>query len=173
MTQNQLDEQIWELRVPMFRLAMSILHHSQNAEDAVSSAVLAAYQKLGTLRDDAALKPWLLKITARCCYDLLRRSRRETVQNEWEETVFVEPEEQTLREMLRQLPAQHEQVLTLYYYEGFSIKEIADVLHMNAAAVAMRLSRGRKQLRELLEMDEEDGDAQNTVGRNAASCCTK
>lgn len=69
----------WPYRAAMLRLAVSILHHPQNAEDAVSQAMLQALRRSHTLRDPSAIKPWLLKITARCAYDLLRREKRRAV----------------------------------------------------------------------------------------------
>lgn len=72
-----LDEQLWILRDSMLRVAISILHHRQNAEDAVSNAILQAYRKRDSLRNDDALKSWLLRITANCCYDLVRKDKRE------------------------------------------------------------------------------------------------
>jgi len=153
----ELDERIWELHVPLLRLALSILRHPQNAEDAVSAAVITAYQKLDTLRDDAALKPWLMRITARCCYDLLRRSKREVLYGEPLETgeaLFIEPLENTLFGRLRQLPAGQAQVLLLYYYEGFSTAEIAQILGIPRPAVSMRMTRGRNRLREMLQEEE-------------------
>ena len=48
----------------MYRLAYSILNNSTDAEDAVSEAVLHAYEKLRTLRDPDSFKNWILQITA-------------------------------------------------------------------------------------------------------------
>lgn len=72
-----LRDEIWLHRAAMLRLAGSILRHPQNAEDAVSRAMLLAVQKLGTLHDPSALKPWLMQITVRCAYDIQRREKRE------------------------------------------------------------------------------------------------
>ena len=164
MTRHQLDEKIWELHVALLRLALSILKHPQNAEDAVSSAVITAYQKLDTLRDDAALKAWLMRITARCCYDMLRKSRREVLYGEPVETgeaLFIEPLEETLYAKLRQLPEGQAQVLVLYYYEGYSTAEIAQILGLPRPAVSMRMTRGRTRLKAMLE--EEKADAGSDV----------
>ena len=158
MNRTQLNEAIWAQHVPMLRLAMSILRHTQNAEDAVSQAVVSAYQKAHTLRDDAAVKPWLLTITARCCYDLLRRARRECLMDEMPEAYspFLEPLGSTVFAKLSQLPSNQAQVLTLYYYENFSTEEIAQVLGIPRATVSMRMSRGRRKLKELLMEDERE-----------------
>ncbi len=159
MTQAELDAGIWALHVPMLRLALSILRHPQNAEDAVSTAVITAYRKLHTLRDDAALKPWLMRITARCCYDQLRRGKRETTLAEPLDNAsepFEEPLDGTLLDLLERLPQGQRQVLVLYYYENFSTAEIAHILGLPRTAVSMRMSRARTRLKELLK-EEEDG----------------
>ena len=158
MEKQQLDDAIWDLHTPMLRLALSICRHPQDAEDAVSAAVLAAYRKLHTLRSEAALKPWLLRITARCCYDLLRRKKRdEPIESEILETcLFEEIRENTLLELLKQLPPGQAHVLTLYYYEGFSAQEIGRILRLPRTTVSMRMSRGRHRLKEILKEQEDE-----------------
>jgi len=140
------------MRVSLLRVAGSIVHSSQDAEDAVSAAIVRAYQHADTLRDEKQMKPWMMKITVRCCYDQLRKSRREYPTDQ--EEVFDAPVFQpnvTLYETLLELPPTLRQVLTLYYYEGFSTAQIAAVLGIAGPTVLMRLSRGRKLLRTVLE----------------------
>jgi len=153
MTRERLYEQLWEHRVSMLRLAWSILRHDQNAEDAVSTAILQACSKADALRDENALKPWLMRITANCCYDLLRRAKRERIHLESMENsgLFISGYEGSLLEVVSCLPAETAQVLTLFYYENFSTAEIAHVLGWTGAAVRVRLLRGRRQLRRLIE----------------------
>ena len=156
MTKQQLDEEIWDLHAPMLRLALTICRHPQDAEDAVSAAVISAYRKIHTLRCEAALKPWIMRITARCCYDLLRRAQREAPvkAEQLEISLFEEKQEDTLLELLKQLPPAQAHVLALYYYEGFSAQEIGRILGLPRATVSMRMSRGRKRLKVLLEEQE-------------------
>lgn len=78
MSPDELGRRVWELRGPLMRLACAIVRRQQDAEDAVSEAVVRAFESLPALRCDEAVRPWLMKITARCCYDRLRRLRRET-----------------------------------------------------------------------------------------------
>ena len=152
MEQEKLGQAIWDMRVNMLRLAMSITGNSHDAEDAVSTAMLKACQRAGTLKKPEKLRPWLLTITARCCYDLLRKRRREYPVAEVQAPqppVLIGAE--TVYETLLELPPPLAQVLTLYYYEGFATKEIAEVLHVSRPTVSMRLIRGRKMLAELLK----------------------
>ncbi len=146
----------WPYRAAMLRLAVSILHHPQNAEDAVSQAMLQALRRSHTLRDPSAIKPWLLKITARCAYDLLRREKRRAALPEFEPSAapFCAPQDSLFAQLCCLSPP-FAQVLTLYYYENLSTAEIASVLAIPPATVRRRLSRARDQLKTLLQ--EEDG----------------
>lgn len=150
-----LHDAIWLNRLPMLRLAASILRHPQNAEDAVSAAMLHAIRRGSTLRDAESIKPWLLKITARCCFDLLKKEKRQQSIPAQENTfTLFESAEDTLYAQLKRLPSPLAQVLTLYYYENLSTQEIAQILFISPTTVRMRLSRGRKKLRAILEEDE-------------------
>lgn len=156
MDMQELSQAVYDLRVPMLRLAVSLLRHRQDAEDAVSDAVVRMLTQSGRLRDEHAVKAWALRITTNCCYDLMRRAKREKSHRPPEEDGFVLFEEPggSLFEQLRMLPPPLFQVLSLYYYEGYSTLEIARVLSIPSGTVRMRLSRGRKQLKALLEEEE-------------------
>ena len=59
----------------------------------------------------------------------------------------------TLADLIAQLPAGQREAITLYYYEGFSAQEVAQALGVPRPTACMRLSRGRKRLRWLLETE--------------------
>ena len=71
----------------------------------------------------------------------------------WTEDMVSEDGE-ILSYILR-MPKQHQEVLILYYYDEFSTKEIAKILDIPQGTVKSRLARGRKQLKDLLEMEGE------------------
>lgn len=160
MSNDQMGARIWEHRVSMLRLAVSIMGSSQDAEDAVSDAVVKALTGAEKLRNEAKLKPWLLSITAHRCYDLLRRRKRVDVTDDidrFDTPVFDPmPDDTVLRHILR-LPDALRQVLVLYYYEGYRANEIAGILGIPISTVLMRMSRGRQKLKQAYE--QEGGDA--------------
>lgn len=153
MTANELSQCIWHQRTAMLRLAMSMLRHPQNAEDAVSSAIVTAYQKAHTLREDASAPKWLMAITANACRDWLRRSRRITLSPDAgnDVSVLFDFDGDAVYPLILRLPSAMAQVITLYYYENYDTAEIARVLRIPSATVRARLSRARKQLRAMLE----------------------
>lgn len=142
MSPDELGKHVWELRGTLLRLACAIVRNPQDAEDAVSEAVV---------------RPWLTRITVRCCYDRVRRLRRETPCEDPEPLCApVGPREAgTLVDLIALLPDGQREAITLYYYEGYSTQEVARALGVPRPAACMRLSRGRRRLRRLIEMEGE------------------
>ena len=62
----------------LYWLAKSILHNDEDVKDAVQEAVLTAYEKLDTLRDEGSFKPWIMRILANTAYSMIRRSKPNT-----------------------------------------------------------------------------------------------
>jgi len=75
------------------------------------------------------------------------------------EQIFSTQEKSELYEAVMQLPAKYRVVIHLFYYEGYSTREIGELMHLKEAAVRTRLVRGRKLLKEELKeawQDEEE-----------------
>lgn len=156
MTKETLGQRIWENRNSLMRFALSIMHNGADAEDAVSDAVVRAMNDIGRLRSEEKLRQWLFSITAHCCYDLMRHKKREEATEDmgrFDTPVFMAPLEGTVYDHIARLKPAFRQVLVLYYYEGFPVREIAKVLKMPLSTVLMRLSRGRQKLRDMYEAE--------------------
>ena len=100
-------------------------------------------------------KSYLLTMTANMCRNHLK-SAANRLNSSYEELSSdsiasgLNIEEQSMYEALGKLPDTYRTVLYLHYYEGYTFKEIARMLHLSSSAVSMRISRGKTQLRELL-----------------------
>lgn len=75
-----------------------------------------------------------------------------------ETLAFETPQDETLFETVMKLPEKYRIVIHLYYYEEYSVAEIAEVLKLSQSNVKVRLSRGRKLLKETLKEDWEDDE---------------
>ena len=139
----------------MFRIAFAILRNRTDCEDAAQNAVLKAYSKLDTLKHRRYFRTWLIRILKNECIGFVR-SRRDFVnldeQNDlgYEMTV-PDPD---LNRAFDALSADERVAITLYYYEGYTSREIAKILEVSDGTVRSRLSRARDALREQLSEQE-------------------
>ena len=97
-------------------------------------------------------RAWLLQVTANQCRDLWRRLRRRATVPLEEAACATAPAQEPLGlwELVQALPEEQRLAVTLYYYDGLSVREIAQVLGAPQGTVKSRLSRGRDKLRERL-----------------------
>lgn len=146
--------QIVNNQTAMFRLARTILRTDEDAEDAVQEAILSAYANLDSLREPEKFKSWILHILTNKCYDICRKNRPTVDLSDVGELLPASgtdcTEKLSLWQAVQQLPEDLRSVITLFYYEDFSIRQICETLDLGQAAVKTRLFRGRERLKVLL-----------------------
>ena len=139
----------------MFRAAKAILQNDQDAEDAVQEAICTAFARRDSLREMDKFRPWVLRILTNKCYDACRK-RRNTVDLESAGEVpaatgLDTAERLSLWQAVMSLSDDLRATVTLFYYDGMSVREIGGILGISEAAVKTRLRRGRERLRLLLD----------------------
>lgn len=151
MTDEIFSQNIRAYTLQMYRLAFSILRNQQDAEDAVGEAVLRAYENLGSLRQEDRFRAWILQITANEAKKLYGKNKRVSAV-EWEENMspaFYD-EHHELWDAVMRLDDDFRDVIVLFYYEQFSVKDIGKILKCREGTVKSRLFRAKEQLREML-----------------------
>jgi len=136
----------------MFKAAYALLGNRDDAEDAVQEAFIRLLEKNPDIKDDEHLKAWLLRVTINLSKNMLKASWRKNKYVTQEES-YTENESDEVLFCVMRLEENYRTVIHLYYYEGYSIKEIASVLSLPRATVGTRLRRGRAKLRNMLEGD--------------------
>ena len=141
----------------LLRLAMTRLPSSADAEDVVQEVFLKLLTARPQFRDAEHEKAWLIRATIHRACDLARSAERRDLPLDAADAVPGPemPEPSPVLSAVRALPAKYSAVIHLYYYEGYSIKEISQLLRLPVPTVGTRLSRGRERLRELLKEDVE------------------
>lgn len=136
----------------VFRVAMCHVKNPADADDIMQEAFLALYTSRSSFADDEHIKAWLIRVTVNKCKNLLRScGRRMTVPlDNAEEIEFRQNERFTLVPQLMKLKPKYRVVMYLFYYEDYSVSQIAEYLGEKQSTVTTRLSRGRNKLRELL-----------------------
>jgi len=134
----------------LYYTARTLLHNDEDCADAMQNAILKAYEKLSSLKDEAYFRTWLTRILINECYSMLRRQHDTVPYEEYltgQEQVAAPPGENELLEELSELPEKYRIPIVLHDINGFSTAEIAGMLDISAAGVRMRLMRGRGMLK--------------------------
>lgn len=139
----------------MYRVAKTLLRSDADCGDAIQETIVKAFSKIHTLRSDALGKTWLIRILINECYTIMRKEKRFVSLEEYpqEETAVETEDYSELYEALGRLPEEARLCVTLYYMEGYSVKEIASLLKLTESDVKSRLARSRIRLRRELEME--------------------
>lgn len=135
----------------LLRAALSRLDSVSDAEDAVQETFLRLLTARPRFRDGEHEKAWLLRTVLQRASDIRRAAEKRNVPLD-ETLAAAQPEPQPeLLSAVRALPEKYSAVLHLYYYEGYSIKEISRLLGIPAPTVGTRLARGRDRLKAILK----------------------
>ena len=126
-----------------------------DAQDALQNTLIKAYENFTCLRAQEKFKPWILRILTNKCYDTCRK-RKNTVDLADVQDFLPAPDTDhvqrlSLWQAVLSLAADTRAAVTLFYYDGLSIREISHILGISEAAVKARLSRGRARLKLLLQ----------------------
>lgn len=133
----------------LYRFAFCYTRHAQKAEDAVSQAVLKAYENLQKLRNNNSFKNWLFQITANECRKILNGK-----EGYLQDVSFQEPQGleegyavSELMEQLSGLSADERMVITLSVFANYNSREIAALLHKKEGTVRSQKSRALQKLK--------------------------
>lgn len=155
MNKETFSELVLQSTDSMYRCAKGILRQDSDCEDAVQEAIALAFAHLPSLKRDEYAKTWLIRILIRECTRILRQQKRTAALEDQAEQGYTPRSYYDLYQALESLDEKYRITVVLYYIEGFSISETADILGTTQGTVKSRLSRARKQLRQLLEQKEE------------------
>jgi RNA polymerase sigma-70 factor (ECF subfamily) len=141
----------------MKSLALNLLGNRSDAEDAVQEAFLKAYRHRDTFRSDAQLWTWVYRILLNACYDIGRRraSRGSPQPLDGLESLPTaggrdHPLRLTLRRALAALTPTYREVFLLFEVEGYTHREVAQILDIPEGTSKGRLFEARRQLKDLL-----------------------
>ena len=133
----------------LYRISLLILKNTADAEDAVQETFIKYVQKSPDFSDVEHEKAWLITVATNKCRDMLRcRTRHKTESEELLYGYAIEKEESGILEALMELPEKYKTPLMLFYIDQYKLDEISDIMGISLSAAKMRLSRGRKLLKE-------------------------
>ena len=157
MNPNRLEETVRKYENTLYRSALAILGDAHEAQDAVQDTFVKYLEKAPAFDGLEHEKAWLIRTTLHRACDMARSASRRDLPLEDAEVLPGRelPEPSPILSAVQALPAKYSAVIHLYYYEGYSIKEISKLLQIPVPTVGTRLSRGRERLRQILKEDVE------------------
>ena len=143
----------------IYAAAFNICKSSADAEDVVQETFLQYYITKKEFDDEKHIRYWILRVAinkAKNIQSSFRRKNETTLEDYIETLTFETPESRELFEEVMKLPEKYRVVIHLFYYEDYSVKEIAKILRVTESSVKVRLSRGRAKLKDALKEEWED-----------------
>jgi len=137
----------------LYRTALAILGSKADAEDVVQDAFIKLFEKQQDFESSEHEAAWLIRVTVNLCKNRLRS-------HWWRRTVPLldtypakNESQLSLVQAIMALPSKYRGVIHLFYYEGYSTKEIAEITTQNESAVRQQLTRARRKLKDFLETE--------------------
>lgn len=147
----------------VYRLALSILEDSDDADDATQEVFVAALRALESFRGNASFKTWLFSITVNVCRTRLQRHKHHGRLQQILQSLFAQnqahPENEAIQSeadsklwrAIHALDDKHRIPVILRYYHDLSVAEIAETLRVPVGTIHSRLNHARERLRALLK----------------------
>jgi RNA polymerase sigma-70 factor, ECF subfamily len=172
--QKTFTEDTMQFMQPLYTAAMRMTRNSADAEDLVQEAYLRAYRSYGSFQEGTNLRAWMYRILTNTFINSYRAKKRrpeisdvediedlylykrlgESTSSESgrsaEEELFEHITDSQVKEAIEALPEQFRLAVLMADVEGFSYKEIADMLDVPIGTVMSRIHRGRRALQKAL-----------------------
>lgn len=160
---DRLDRMVRQYEKDLLRICCVYLRDRTAAEDAVQETFLKAFRNLSSFRGESSEKTWLIRIAINCCRDHRRSAWYRYVDarvslDQLPALSSAPPSDEhiALTMAIMKLKPKYLEVVLLYFYEGYPMKEIAKTLSLTEAAVSGRIHKAKLKLKNELEGGEDD-----------------
>lgn len=138
----------------VYRTAFAYFKNKPDAEDVASEVFIKYFTSKQIFNDEQHEKAWFMRVTINRCKDILKSFRiKNIVSIDEAGDICQTTDEKSVYSAVMELPKNYRLVIHLYYFEGYTTKEIAEMTGKSDQAIRARLSRARKMLRK--ELGEE------------------
>ena len=145
----------------LYAAAFNICGNAADAEDVVQDTFIQYYLLKKEFDNEQHIRAWLIRVAINKAKNTNRtfwRRNKVPLEECIETLTFETPESEELFETVMKLPEKYRIVIHLFYYEDYTVHEIADILRITESNVKVRLSRGRGMLKETLREEWEDDE---------------
>ncbi len=150
---DRVESALYKYGDSLMRVAYTYTQNMEDAQDMVQDVFLKYMAKSPHFESDEHEKAWLIRVTINLCKNHLTSAYKKTYAELTEDISVCDSYSSGLYEAVCSLPQKYSFVIHLFYYEGYSQKEIAKIMKITESAVSTRLQRGRSLLRQKIGDD--------------------
>ena len=151
MTNEEFVRLVSDAERSLYRVEKSILKNDEDCAYAIQSAILNAFDKFDTLKQQKYFTTWLTRILINECYQMIRSRREQVLYEDYMENQESPEEQGEVYAAVMELEELYRMPFVLHYIEGYSVKEVASILEISVSNVKIRLSRARGRLQDALK----------------------
>lgn len=140
----------------MYLLAKYMLKDEELIKDAVQDTILKVYERIEYLKNEDSFKFWLLKILGNKCRDILKKDKNiiyldVQIEEGYRDKGYDEIE---IKNCIEKLNESQREIITLYYFNELTYKEISEIMNIPEGTVKSKLSRAKEHLRSIIGEEE-------------------
>ena len=156
LSEEEFDKKYYAYKDTIYSIAYTYVHNQSDADDITQDVFIKYLKSDTTFNDDNHEKYWLIRVTI--------NTAKNFVSSTWKKRVVLDDdyvdrtsdndtrsESNQYFDVITSLPSKYKDVITLYYYEDWSVEEIADILKVSCSCVRKRLERGREKIKKEIE----------------------
>lgn len=147
----QINELIEEYSNMVLQIAFQNLFNKSDAEDITQEVFIKLIKNIHKLKNYEHIKAWLIRVTINLCKDFNKSYWNKNTTSLDEEIKYFDEDNQSIFQELSKLNPEYRNIIYLYYYQGYKIAEISDILSINQNTISSYLTRARKELKNILE----------------------
>ncbi len=157
--QSCFNELILLFEKQVFSLALRIVKNREDAEEIAQDSFVKAYQRINSFKETAKFSTWLYRITYNNSLNKISSNRRVFLQDEIQENTLgassiddsmkllrITERKEHIKQALASLKPKESMLITLYYQNDCSLKEIQDITGINKSSIKVKLHRARVRL---------------------------
>lgn len=153
ITNTNIEEYFHKYKDHIFAIGFNYFKNPSDADDVVQETFFKLLRCGKDFESEEHVRNWLITVAVNECKRVTLSTwfkRKVNIDDYAKTLIFEEPEESMLFEAVMQLPKKYRQVMHLYYYEDYSVREISKLLGASETAVSTQLLRGRQKIKKIL-----------------------
>jgi RNA polymerase sigma-70 factor (ECF subfamily) len=154
-TENYIHCLIEKYSDMLIRISYSYMKNLSDAEDITQDVFIKLLEKKPSFESTEHEKAWLIRIAMNLSKDKLKSAYFKNTAPLEEDFIHVTKEDNEIIHAVLNLSLKYRSIVLLYYYEGYNISEVANILNLKESTVGSQLSRARKKLKSILKEDFE------------------